>query len=88
MQLRAHTNAERLIRENTKKIPVYVVNQYTFTNGLLCLEKSGKLESSQVEEKQYLKVTHSDSLRGDPLGDISSPRHIFNPYNYLFNPYF
>jgi len=47
-----------------------------------------KLESSQVEEKQYLRETHTDSLRGDPLGNISSPRHIFNPYIYRFNPYF
>jgi len=36
------------------------------------------------EEKQYLRETHTDSLRGDLLGDISSPRHIFNPYIYLF----
>ena len=45
---------------------------------------SGKLESSQSEEKQYLRETHSDSLRGDLLGDISSPKHIFNPYIYLY----
>ena len=41
-------------------------------------------ESSQPEEKQYLRETHSDSLRGDLLGDISSPKHIFNPYIYLY----
>ena len=34
--------------------------------------------------KQYLRETHSDSLRW-PLGNISSPRHIFNPYIYLFS---
>ena len=85
-RLRAQTNAERLRckrREKTKKIPAYAVNQYTSTNSLLCYEKSRKFESIQAEEKPYLRETHTDSLRGDLLWDISSPRHIFNPYVYL-----
>ena len=65
-RLISQTNAERLRckrRKKTKKIHVYVVNQYTFTNTLLGAEKSEKLESSQAEMKHYLRETHSDSLR-------------------------
>jgi len=38
-RLRAQANAERLRckkREKTKKRPAYVINQYTFTNSLMC----------------------------------------------------
>ena len=56
-------------KKKTKKIPAYVVNQYTFTNTLLSAEKSGKLDSSQAEVKQYLRETHTDSLREDSRGD-------------------
>jgi len=63
-------------KEENKKIPAYVVNQYTFTNTLLGAEKSGKLESSQAEVKQYLRETHTDSLREDSRGDCERPTHI------------
>jgi len=51
-------------------------------------EKSGKLESSQAEVKQYLRETHSDLLREDPLGNISSRRHIWETVKGLhtFHP--
>ena len=86
-RLVSHTNAERLRckrMKKTKKRPAYVVNQYTFTNTLLGVEKSGKLESSQAEVNKHLRETHSDSLREDSLRDcerltdISSLRHV-NP---------
>jgi len=86
-RLISQTNAERLRckrRNKAKKISAYVVNQYTFTNTLLVAEKSGKLESSPAEVKQYLRETNSDSLREDSLGDCerltdsSSLRHV-NP---------
>jgi len=66
-------------RRKAKKRPAYVLNQYTFTK-----KKSGKLESSQAEVKQYLRETHTDSLREDSMGDcerltgISSLRQV-NP---------
>ena len=41
-------------------------------------------DNTTLRMKQYLRETHSDSLRW-PLGNISSPRHIFNPYIYLFS---
>ena len=55
------------LRAKTKKIRAYLVNAYTCTKSLLDEEKSGKLESSQDEVKQYLRETHSDPLLGDPL---------------------
>jgi len=67
-------------RRKAKKRPAYVLNQYTFTK-----KKSGKLESSQAEVKQYLRETHTDSLREDSMGDcerltgILSLRHV-NPW--------
>jgi len=82
----SQTNAERLRckrRKKTKKIPAYVVNQYTFTNTLLGTEKSGKLESSQAEVKQYFRKIHSDSLREESLGHCERLTHDIKTFQHL-----
>ena len=71
-RLKTLTNAERLRRkrrEKAKKRTAFISNPYKFTNNLLSDEKSGKLESSQDEVEHYLRETHSDPHRSEPLGE-------------------
>ena len=70
-RLKSLRNAERTKekrKEKARKRSAFLANPYKFTKTLLEEEKSGKLESSKEDVESYLRETHSDPEREEPLG--------------------
>jgi hypothetical protein len=85
-QLLALRKAERIRtnrRKKAKKRAEFISNPYKFSKRLLDKERSGKLESSMEDIENYLKETHSDPMRDQPLGDCPRVEPVPEPTNAL-----
>ncbi|XP_053395771.1 uncharacterized protein LOC128555950 [Mercenaria mercenaria] len=69
LSLRRAEAANKRRKLKVRKRAAFVANPFKFSKSLFDKEKSGKLESSIEEVQQYLRDTHSDPQREEPLGD-------------------
>ena len=63
------TRTKRRKRERTRA--AFISNPYKFSKTILDKETSGELVSSMGEIQQFLRATHSDPCRNEPLGNCS-----------------
>ena len=66
-------------KKQAKRRAEFIANTYKFSKGLLDKEKSGQLERSMQDIQQYLKDTHSDPFRNDPLGNCPRTEPVSEP---------
>jgi hypothetical protein len=66
--LRNAENINKKRKEKARKRAAFFANPYKFTKSLLEEEKSGKLESRKEDVESYLRDTHADPRRDEPLG--------------------
>ncbi|XP_053395693.1 uncharacterized protein LOC128555904 [Mercenaria mercenaria] len=68
LSLRRAEEANKRRKLKARKRAAFVANPFKFSKSLFNKEKSGKLQSSIEEIQQYLRDTHSDHQREEPLG--------------------